>query len=51
MWVCVIDHEQKLPLKGYARRWGKQNEKKRGKGWGGVITMGVQNAKGRKEGK
>jgi len=30
---------------------GKKIEKKRGKGWGGVITMRVQNAKGRKEGK
>ncbi len=50
--MCEIDHQQKLPLMGVCSEVGKKKEKKRGKGGGGVITIGgAKMQKGRKEGK
>ncbi len=38
---CVIDHENKLPLRGVCPEVGKKkNEKKRGKGWWGYYHGG-----------
>jgi hypothetical protein len=37
----VIDHEEKLPLRGMLGGGEKKNERKRGKGWWGLLlTMG-----------